>query len=173
MVHFNVRFVQFKLNIQISTNRTNHQLDLYDQTKSFLSTWTLSITFRYNMVAIFFKVAMFRIYKKVFIYKLNLKFVSKKLNNITLLLSDDVICIYLNQAKATDRRNLEFGWLCGSSKLLNRRKSVDPAKIRDLSDFEGSPGNDVTTIISSAAPNLVSIFLKWSSLNNKITILLK
>ncbi len=69
--------------------------------------------------------------------------------------------------KLTDRRNLEFGWLGGaaSSKLLNRRKSVDPAKIRDFGDsakirnFGDSDnhfGSDVTTFTtSSAAPNLV------------------
>ena len=64
------------------------------------------------------------------------------------------------QVKLTDRRDLEFAWL-GSSKLLNRRKSVDPAKIRDFRDSEKIRdgdnlfGNDVTTSFTSAAPNLV------------------
>jgi hypothetical protein len=70
--------------------------------------------------------------------------------------------------KLTDRRNLEFGWLGGaaSSKLLNRRKSVDPAKIRDFGDSaktrdfrdpDNHFGSDVTTFTtSSAAPNLVN-----------------
>ena len=53
--------------------------------------------------------------------------------------------------------------------MLNRRKSVDPAKIRDLPDFDGSPGNDVTTIISSAAPNLVSIFPEMIKSKQKVT----
>ena len=69
--------------------------------------------------------------------------------------------------KLTDRRNLEFGWLGGaaSSKLLNRRKSVDPAKIRDFGDSakirdfrdpDNHFGSDITTFTtSSAAPNLV------------------
>ena len=69
--------------------------------------------------------------------------------------------LFWNQAQVTDRRNLEFDWLTessGSSKLLHRRKSIDPAKIRDVPDFEGPFGNDVTTVIASDAPNLVRKF---------------
>jgi hypothetical protein len=47
----------------------------------------------------------------------------------------------------------EFSWLDGS-KLLNRRKSIDPAKIRDLTDLDDDSANFTA---SAAAPNLVNI----------------
>jgi hypothetical protein len=59
-----------------------------------------------------------------------------------------------------DRRSLEFDWLIGSSgsrKLLHRRKSIEPAKIRDNPDFEGQSGDDVKAVIPPDAPNMVCI----------------
>ena len=57
------------------------------------------------------------------------------------------------QIKPAVRRVQDLDWLSGSgSKLLTRRKSIDPAKIRDMLDQE--PGNE-TSNASSAAPNLV------------------
>jgi hypothetical protein len=59
-----------------------------------------------------------------------------------------------------DRRSLEFNWLIGSSgssKLLHRRKSIEPAKIRDNPDFEGQSGDGVKAIISPDVPNMVCI----------------